>query len=68
MTIRELKELLNQFDENLLVTVKDDFGDYDLAADVYEDVESYCSATDFAAHRRSQKDIDWQTRRVIRIH
>lgn len=67
MNVKELKEQLEQFDENLIVEVKDDCGEYDMAEVVYEDEEEYASPKAYAEFLNSRKPIEWKTRKVLRI-
>lgn len=64
MTVKELKKLLEQFDDDLVVEVKNDCGEYDIAEDVYEDEEEYCTAEVF----KNKTKYAWQTRKVLKIY
>ena len=64
MTVAELKKLLEQFDDNLIVEARDDYGDYDLVAEVYEDEETYSTAS---TYEDCFKNTTWPTRKVLRI-
>lgn len=41
MTIKELKKLIANIDDNVLIFVKNDCGEYDYAEGGYEDTEEY---------------------------
>lgn len=41
MTIKELKELIANVDDDVIVMVKDDCGDYEVAQDGYEDIRDF---------------------------
>lgn len=47
MTVAELKKLLEQFDDDLIVEVKNDYGEYDLATVVSEEEELYCVTSEY---------------------
>lgn len=62
MTVKELKEILANYDDELIISVKDDCGDYSIADDCYEDTEQYWdSLADYRAHKSAK------TRKVLRI-
>lgn len=67
MTVKELKSLLNQFDENLIIKVKDDCGEYDLAEDIYEDEEEYLDEYDIGEWPAIHTKSTWKTRKVVKI-
>lgn len=41
MTIKELKELIANVDDDVVVLVKNDCGEYDIADDGYEDTQTF---------------------------
>lgn len=66
MTVKELKKLLEQFDDDLIVEVND-CGEYNIAEEVYEDEETYCTASNYAEFLKNRTEIVWLTRKVVRI-
>lgn len=63
MTVRELKEMLEKFDDDLLVVSKNDCGDYDDVTEVYEDTEQYWETI---ADMNARKPL--KTRKVLKIY
>lgn len=68
MTVAELKKLLEQFDDDLIVEAKNDCGEYDLVEEVYEDEDTYCTASDYAEFLKTKKNVTWHTRKVVKIY
>ena len=67
MTVKELKKLLEQFDDDLIIEAKNDCGEYDLVETVYEDKDKYCSAGDYAEALKNKTKITWRIRKVLKI-
>lgn len=66
MTVKELKKLLEQFDDDLIVEVNN-CGECDIVEEVYEDEETYCTASNYAEFLKNKTKIVWLTRKVVRI-
>lgn len=62
MTIKELKELIADVDDDVIVMVKDDCGEYDIAEDGYEDIHDFWE--DWAPYKKKE---EWQ-KKVFCIH
>lgn len=63
MTVRELKKMLEKFDDDLLVVSRDDCGDDDDVIEVYEDTEQYWETIADMKARKPPK-----TRKVLKIY
>ena len=69
MTVGQLKNLLDMYNDDMEIEVRNDNGDFDSIEDVDIDTDKFCTSKDYDDFVRGKVEvIKWRAKTVVKIY